>query len=423
MINLKQQYIYSAKLALKGELENVNIVREGNLILFNASTKATYDGYSTDLEYLKGLICRQLPDNRLEIVSPCLRKFYNLGEKPEGDKFFFNALKKPTNKVYLLEKIDGSCLRCFYASDTNEIKFPTRGMINGAPSEEDDKYINFGKESLRIAQEKYPKILDPEVLKKCVPVFELIHPQNKMVIDYNGVEDLILLTVFHNTYQDTRELNYEEMCYFARQYGLKVVKKFNITSNAWDDIMVQITDIFNTLNVEGVVAVLEEDGEITKRIKIKSPKYLRMLKLVTYCTLANTYEVKSYYNLKTWIDFKSYILKEFVDLPEEVMMVYEKHFAICVEYDKYIEGKIIELIDEYYKVYKELGISIISKETKKQFALAVANHKDKAFLFILWGCDINADEKIEQVEGYLKKQLTIKDFGRNVGVVEEDING
>lgn len=69
MTNLKQNYIYSVKLALKQELENVIIRTEGNLVLFNASTKATYDGHIT---MIRGLSPRINKPFLHIIISNCV---------------------------------------------------------------------------------------------------------------------------------------------------------------------------------------------------------------------------------------------------------------------------------------------------------------------------------------------------------------
>jgi len=100
----------------------------------------------------------------------------------------------------------------------------------------------------------------------CTPVFEIIYPENRIVVDYKGETFLVLLAIFdHNgvEWHPRRVDQIAELCGFRRP------RRYDI------DLRGEIP--FDE-NSEGYVARFESG----LRVKIKSPTYLRIHRLLNY---------------------------------------------------------------------------------------------------------------------------------------------
>jgi len=96
----------------------------------------------------------------------------------------------------------------------------------------------------------------------CTPVFEIIYPENRIVVDYHGARELVLLAIFeHNgvEWHPRRVDQIAEMCGFRRPK----VYQMDLREATFED------------NTEGYVAKI---GSL--RVKVKSPTYVRIHRLL-----------------------------------------------------------------------------------------------------------------------------------------------
>lgn len=409
--SLEENFLNAAKMVLEGKLSGIN-VREGSggLKLFNAGPMLMYEGYQPEQECLKGLICHKLPE-RLEIVATCFHKFYNLGEKPDNDQRFYQLIQEPNIVINFPEKIDGTNIRFYVHPETGEIKAATRGMIDGGkdPDEEgfgEAAHIHFGQESLKIAQEQFPQLLDKDLLEKFTPIFELIHPQNRIVTDYGDRRDLVLLSVFDKQ-NGCRELTRKELMEFSEKYGLHLVDTLCVSSSNWDEALSELQQQWEGTDREGVVVTVEQSGEVAFRIKVKSKEYLELMRAMKFCTLNKTLELITELQTATWEDLKSKIHERFPNLPEEVMMGYETHYHTIESYNTEMEREANSIIAAYNKFVSQ-NPQITSQ---KDFALAIQERLDKSSFFLLrkFGAE-KIDEACLRIIEQLKKSQPIKEF-------------
>ena len=107
------------------------------------------------------------------------------------------------------------------------------------------------------------KYEDVEVKKECTYCFEVIYPENQIVVDYNTLEDLFLISITHT--KSGKEMNID-------QTGFPSVRKFDtneVLFNEWLN-----NDVYN------------EEGYVIKigslRVKVKFSNYIDKHKVKTY---------------------------------------------------------------------------------------------------------------------------------------------
>lgn len=161
------------------------------LSIANYTPMAQYSNTRTpEVESSRGLIFNH---DTLEIMSRGFRRFYNWDDS--------NVPYPPTGPMVLSTKFDGS-LGIPYLNPIDyygqTIKFATRGSFNSPQAQkatqmlwEGDlgRYFGFQISSL-IDQDK-------------TPVFEIIYPENRIVVDYKGESMLVLLDVLDNKTGDS----------------------------------------------------------------------------------------------------------------------------------------------------------------------------------------------------------------------------
>ena len=143
--------------------------KEETLLILNYTNKCQFDRLWDEIT----MICRGLiVDNDWNIIARPFTKFFNLGELTEA---------LPYKKFNVYEKLDGSLGILYWI---NNIPFiATRGSF------ESEQAIK-GTEMLF----KYQlDILD----KNYTYLFEIIYPDNKIVVDYGTEEKLVLLAKIH----------------------------------------------------------------------------------------------------------------------------------------------------------------------------------------------------------------------------------
>lgn len=223
-----------------------------DLLIHNYTPKCQYDKIWD--EYT--MSCRGLiTDLNGNIISRPFKKFFNLGEYTDP-----NSKLPPLNwkqGFCATEKFDGS-LGILYPTPDG-YKIATRGSFNS------DQAIEATKMLQNITHNFYPNY---------TYLFEIIYPENRIVIDYGKNRSLTLLDVI-DTFTGQSVYNFEKFakelnCYCVFDLGLKQSELEKITGN----------------NREGIV-VRFDDGT---RIKIKIEEYVRLHRLITGCSSKTIWE-------------------------------------------------------------------------------------------------------------------------------------
>lgn len=150
------------------------------LTLYNYSEKAQFSRvWNTATLASRGLIVH----DGGEIVARPFPKFFNWGETPPKGRRFKMDLEEP---VVVTDKVDGSLGILYDRGDRFGYVFATRGSFTSDQA----RHANM------IWLEKYKKyeyLIRPDVTM----LFEIIYPENRIVVNYGAMNDVILLGGVH----------------------------------------------------------------------------------------------------------------------------------------------------------------------------------------------------------------------------------
>jgi hypothetical protein len=305
------------------------------LVLANAS-QVLYTPQQQHQLYAKGIVYRRAP---YRLVSLPLIKIYNVGERDVTVADLAALAEEADVRLRFLRKMDGSLVQVFRAD--GRVWFSTRGMIEGARPvaarhlpgviEQDEEGtaddFDYLANARQMAQERYPRLIeDPEVLQGRTLLFELIHPQARKVTNYGERADLVFLACFDHArciYHGSEELRR-----MGERWGLTVV---DALSPAGGGLVEQIESLLADLagtDEEGSVVNFERHGEVIYRVKVKSPEYLQLMRLMAFCTYERTVEfIDSHPNIRTWDELRQALQEQGSErVPEEVLVFYRQHY-------------------------------------------------------------------------------------------------
>lgn len=170
------------------------------------------------------------------------------------EKFFnWGTLPASGTPVEVWEKLDGTMIAVWY--DRTGWRCSTKG--------------SFDNEHIQIAQQMVDRLDLTPIPPTWTLIFELIHPQSRVVVDYGNRRELVLIGI------RDRELGYDYLRFklkeVAQLIGVSLPHIYDFS-----DIESLLRDL-NTFEGEGVV-VRMDNGE---RWKMKTDTYLEMHRLIT----------------------------------------------------------------------------------------------------------------------------------------------
>lgn len=234
--------INQARLAIKDRPEFVEAVRDGYTVFnYNLSKEDSFDCHLR--RECRGLIfCNQTG----KVLARRLHKFFNMNEREETlqDNIDWDV------PHIVLDKLDGSMITPFMLN--GEVRWATKMGITD---------IALDCEKFVRNNPKYHDFARFCILCNVTPIFEYIGPKNRIVIEYDQ-EDLILLTIRYNKSGEYLKRDYIGGLAFLD--NIPVVQKFK---GSLDQLKEQ-TDI------EGVI-VQFEDGHM---VKVKTDWYIAIHK-------------------------------------------------------------------------------------------------------------------------------------------------
>jgi RNA ligase len=300
------------------------------LTIWNYTEKVQYEGLWDEVT----LMCRGLvTDSEGTIIARPFRKFFNMEEGKHA----------PTSEFEVYEKMDGS-LGIFFYYEGNPV-FATRGSFTS------DQAIK-GREILNKYNWQYG------TYEGYTYLFEIIYPENRVVVNYNGLEELIVLGVIETS--TGKECKYSEM----ENEGFVLVKKYDGIKN-YSTLKSLISN-----DAEGFV-VRFSNGD---RMKIKGEEYLRLHKIMTNLSTTAIWElVSSGGNIDN-------ILK---DVPDEFYKKV-KMYVSSLNYGYYQYWNQLGKTYDYFRFGKYGDIEV--EPTKKEFAEHIKDHHPiaKSIMFAMW---------------------------------------
>lgn len=235
-------------------LVNTSYHQEEPYVLFNYNKLAQIEANWTPFECLgRGLIINHQTG---EVIARSYDKFFNWGE-------YGTSPGNPGKILSTTEKVDGS-LGVLYRTK-NGYRIASRGSFYG-------KQAVWGNEILQQHNIDVPNEL--------TPIFEIIHPENRVVVDYKDRKELVLLDLrnrFTGEYLSQREVEK-----FANKFDFSLPKRY--TFNNVNEILSSAREI--PPDQEGWV-VKFEDGS---RWKFKGDEYRRVHRIISRFLFKNILE-------------------------------------------------------------------------------------------------------------------------------------
>lgn len=206
----------------------------------------------------RGAIFRKNVDGRWICISRGFDKFGNFEES--------YAPKIDWESAIIMEKVDGSLIRCFW--DNGKWHIATNGQIDAFETVIDDRGWTFGHLVYKALGGEYrfnklTMLLDPNFTY----MFELVSPMTQVIIPYPetklyylGARDMV--TMRENKFKDYKVI---------KAFGISIPKHYPIHNIA--ECIGEANRM--TKDEEGFVVV----DKNYNRIKVKSPEYLRAARL------------------------------------------------------------------------------------------------------------------------------------------------
>ena len=294
-----------------------------DLFIFNYSAKAVFSGDWNFFECVsRGLIINR---NTGEIVARPFDKFFNWGE---SDRITLSPI------VTITEKMDGS-LGILYRVD-GVYRIATRGSFDGEQAQWATSFLD-----------KYDFT---DLSNELTLLFEIIYPENRIVVDYGGYSGLILLAArnrFTGEY-----LPFDEVIKLGKQYSLTLPPMFSFS-----DINAIIDSMDDLENAEGYVVEFA-DGQ---RFKFKSKRYFELHRMLSNLSFKSVLR-----------EIQNGTIDAFLEtVPDEFLGDVNKWIDIIIST---VESVLIDV---------KSAFNLAPTRTRKEFAQWVAvNHKDLAkYLF------------------------------------------
>ncbi len=218
-----------------------------DLWIYNYTATAQYEGIWNEVT----LQCRGLILNdAYQVVARPFPKFFNLGEREN------QIIPNEPFEVY--EKMDGSLGILYWIE--NEPFIATRGSFTSAQSQIANQ----------ILKTRYHHLIT-DLDKRKTYLFEIIYPENRIVVNYGNWKDLVLLAIIDNQTGDDCPLD---------DIGFPMVTKYDGIKDIEDLKALEVE------NKEGFVVKFKNG----LRYKIKFEEYVRIHRIITQVSTLSIWE-------------------------------------------------------------------------------------------------------------------------------------
>jgi RNA ligase len=307
----------------------VTVAADGDLLIFNYNPKAQYEGRWNFFERIsRGLIVNRRTG---EIVARPFDKFFN---------WFEGGRKASGHMVTITEKMDGS-LGILYRLN-GEYRIATRGAFHSEQAEWATKFL---KDNFDLS----------DLPTELTLLFEIVYPENRVVVNYHGLATLILLAARNRLTGEYLPF-FPDVYELGQRYGFTLPKVYTFNN------VTEILERLGAIPVDDEGYVVEfSDGE---RFKFKGDRYLELHRLISGLSFKHTLEAMA----SGGVD---YIVAQ---IPDEFLVQFK-------EWVHEIEDTVADI-----KARAQLAFDQAPKATRKDFALWVlAEHKDIApYLFAMF---------------------------------------
>jgi putative RNA ligase len=306
------------------------------LVIFNYTPKAAFENVWGDgvIDHCRGLIVSVEKGPRYhDIVARPFKKFHNLNTTSIPETMLENL---PPYLPEITKKMDGS-LGIWYPDGTEFGAIATRGSFTSPQALWATKWWKDGLSAQTFRQHKFLAYWDD----LWTPLFEIIYPDNRIVVDYGSTETLVCIGgVYLETGLDVPRHELQGA------FGDYVVEKVYISHK---DLLGSL-EKYNAPNEEGYVASYDQ-GRV--RVKIKFEDYKRLHRIITGVNPRSLWELLRDgkmdelitkdlpQNFLNWADkWTAYLIGEYNRILEESTTMYaNRPFREAGETERYYRAK------------------------------------------------------------------------------------
>lgn len=280
----------------------------GDLYIWNYTQKAQFERVWTE----ETLACRGLiMDGAGNVISRPFRKFFNIEEMEQI----------PAEPFEVFDKWDGSLGISYWIGDKPYVA--TRGSFTS-------------EQAIKGTELLHTKYAYSEMNREYSYLWEIIYPGNRIVVDYKGLEGLVLLAIIETS--TGKELPYEEV---------KRISKFPVAKR-YDGVadISKIRELYGRDDMEGFVIRFSSG----LRCKAKMEEYVRLHRLITGINARHIWE-----NLK-----EGKGIEELIDhVPDEF---YQWVKTTAADLQGQFKG-----IEEYARQVWEMALKYPTRKEQAQF--------------------------------------------------------
>jgi hypothetical protein len=344
------------------------------LVIANASKTLWTPEYEHQL-YAKGIVYRRDP---YELVSLPLLKVYNYGEKEVVNDLTDEMAEQSDLRLTLPVKEDGYMAQLFEWDGS--VYTTTRSILEGVEMDTSGFDFDYVGNIRKVAEDKYPALLDPEVMRDKTVVCEAIHPETRIVTDYGDREALVVLSVFDretHTYWSNNRVRA-----WCLEHDLKGVD-YLASEVTLEEACAMISELEAEHIPEGGMLCFEREGRITHRVKLKSAEWSRYFSAKYNCTLKSLAElIFMEPEYEEWENVEQLLIDE--DIPEEVLEHYEEHHKTYLEWLDACRLEAAEMQEELDTVLEKVG-PLDGDNGAKDLVLHIKEHYSKREFHLLMG--------------------------------------
>ena len=336
-----------------------------DLSIWNYNEKCNYEKKWD--EYTK--MCRGLILGHAgRIIARPFPKFFNVGQTEESE------LKNLPSEIPIIsEKLDGSLGIQYY--DGDKVCIASRGSFTSEQANWATDWIS----------NKYKKT---DFREGYTYLYEIIYPENRIVINYGKRKELVLLAIINIENGSEEEIDVKEE---AERLGFSYPKFYDY--NNAKEIIPLLSKLSG--NEEGFVVRYPSKNF---RVKMKGEEYVRLHKIITGL---NTKHIWEY-------------LKEGKELGEFLN-------AVPDEFYKWVDDNVEKILDGYGKImndamqYAEFSKKFKTKKEKAEYVFR--NHKEISS--VIFALIEDNEDKATKRAWILVKPITAEPFRQDIDSVEE----
>ncbi len=260
-------------------------------------------------------------DGERNVVARPFPKFFNYHEMiPQG-------VQIPAEDFIVTEKLDGS-LGILYFDGDGKPTLATRGAFTSDQAQK----------GTHLLRSKYGSV---SFERAYTYLFEIIYPENRIVVDYGSREDVILLAAIHT--ESGKEVSYDELRSIAGP--IPVVARYDGIRD-FDQLATMEKE-----NSEGFVVSFLSG----QRFKVKLAEYVRLHRLVTGVNARVIWDLLR--NRQSFDDLLERVPDEFYQWVDTTKRTLESEYAAC--------------LTSAERIFADLSAR---SETRKDFALEAVTH-------------------------------------------------